>query len=914
MENPSPASPSAVNVGPAVFGALLSAGVGALLLGLVGVLLGHGGVSTFALIGALGAFAWSLLSAVNRALAQSERRMLALLGRSTRPDVPAAAVATPADPPSTAAPEQAPEPPPSPGVPQPLSAPAPAPAPRPDHFATRGLRHVRAWFQRGNPIARVGIVILFIGGAFLVKYAADHALLPLELRLAAVATGAMLLLGLGWRLRDRQRVYALTLQGGGVAALYLTVYATLRLYQLIPPGIALTLMAAVSLAAAVLAVTQKAQALAVIGFAGGFAAPLLAASDAGDHIALFAYYTVLNLGVFAVAWARAWRALNLVGFVFTFGVSALWRGTGYTTAQWVSTDAFLLLFFVLYVAVSVLFALRQPPNLRGYVSGTLVFGLPVVVFALHGSLVAHIAYALAWSAFGFALFYLLLAWALMVTRRPGLRLLAEAFAALGVIFGSLAIPLAFDPGTTAAVWAVEGAGLLWLGIRQDRRLARAFGALLQLAAAAHYALAAMHVTGTAMPLLNSAWLGGAGLAVAGFLSGLWLQRARDRLQKYERGAFWAFLFWALFWWLAAGVNEIDRLVPFHLNPGVVLTFVAGSALLLDLLGRRARWPEAVGSAPFVATALLLLGSLGVLNATHPLVNGAWFGWPLLWLGSYWLLYRRDGDHARPLPGADTGLHAVGLWSLALVAASELTWQVAQQIGGVWPALAWGLVPALLLWLGAYASGWPLARHRVVYRFVAALPLAAVAVLWVLVTSLNSTGDPVLLIYLPLLNPLDIAVMLVLLALAAWWQALPAVERTRLRGGHPARLPALAATVVFLWLNSALIRAMHYTVGTPLLFDGILHSTPVQAALSLFWSLLGFAAMITATRRSLRPVWLCGAGLMAVVVVKLFVVDLSATGTLARIVSFLGVGALLLVTGYFSPLPPKRRTETTEDGT
>lgn len=906
MENPSPASPSAVNAGPAVFGALLSAGVGALLLGLVGVLLGHGGVSTFALIGALGAFAWSLLSAVNRALAQSEQRMLALLGSSARPGAPAAAVATP----RAAAPkEAAPEPPLSPGVPQPLWAPAShaaSPAPRPDNFATRGLRHVRAWFQRGNPIARVGIVILFIGGAFLVKYAADHALLPLELRLAAVATGAMLLLGLGWRLRDRQRVYALTLQGGGVAALYLTVYATLRLYQLIPPVIALTLMAAVSLAAAVLAVTQRAQALAVIGFAGGFAAPLLAASDAGDHIALFAYYTVLNLGVFAVAWARAWRALNLVGFVFTFGVSALWRGTGYTTAQWVSTDAFLLLFFVLYAAVSVLFALRQPPNLRGYVSGTLVFGLPVVVFALHGSLVAHIAYALAWSAFGFALFYLLLAWALLVTRRPGLRLLAEAFAALGVIFGSLAIPLAFDPGTTAAVWAVEGAGLLWLGIRQDRRLARAFGALLQLAAAAHYALAAMHVTGTATPLLNSAWLGGAGLAVAGFLSGLWLQRARDRLQKYERGAFWAFLFWALFWWLAAGVNEIDRLVPFHLNPGVVLTFVAASALLLDLLGRRARWPEAFGSAPFVATALLLLGSLGVLNATHPLVNGAWFGWPLLWLGSYWLLYRRDGDHARPLPGADTGLHAVGLWSLALVAASELTWQVAQQIGGVWPALAWGLVPALLLWLGAYASGWPLARHRVVYRFVAALPLAVVAVLWVLVTSLKSSGDPVLLIYLPLLNPLDIAVMLVLLALAVWWQALPAVER--------ARLPALAATIVFLWLNSALIRAMHYTADTPLLFDGILHSTPVQAALSLFWSLLGFAAMITATRRSLRPVWLCGAGLMAVVVVKLFVVDLSATGTLARIVSFLGVGALLLVTGYFSPLPPKRRTETTEDGT
>lgn len=42
--------------------------------------------------------------------------------------------------------------------------------------------------------------------------------------------------------------------------------------------------------------------------------------------------------------------------------------------------------------------------------------------------------------------------------------------------------------------------------------------------------------------------------------------------------------------------------------------------------------------------------------------------------------------------------------------------------------------------------------------------------------------------------------------------------------------------------------------------------------------------------------------MAVVVVKLFVVDLAATGALARIVGFLGVGVLLI--GYFSPVPPR----------
>jgi uncharacterized membrane protein len=36
---------------------------------------------------------------------------------------------------------------------------------------------------------------------------------------------------------------------------------------------------------------------------------------------------------------------------------------------------------------------------------------------------------------------------------------------------------------------------------------------------------------------------------------------------------------------------------------------------------------------------------------------------------------------------------------------------------------------------------------------------------------------------------------------------------------------------------------------------------------------------------------------------LFLVDLSHIGTIERIVSFVGVGLLMLVIGYFSPLPP-----------
>ncbi len=51
--------------------------------------------------------------------------------------------------------------------------------------------------------------------------------------------------------------------------------------------------------------------------------------------------------------------------------------------------------------------------------------------------------------------------------------------------------------------------------------------------------------------------------------------------------------------------------------------------------------------------------------------------------------------------------------------------------------------------------------------------------------------------------------------------------------------------------------------------------------------------------------------MALVVVKLFLVDLGNTETVARIVSFIGVGALLLVVGYFAPAPPRATVEKAE---
>lgn len=79
---------------------------------------------------------------------------------------------------------------------------------------------------------------------------------------------------------------------------------------------------------------------------------------------------------------------------------------------------------------------------------------------------------------------------------------------------------------------------------------------------------------------------------------------------------------------------------------------------------------------------------------------------------------------------------------------------------------------------------------------------------------------------------------------------------------------------------------------------------VQAGLSIVWTLMALALMIGGHMRANREIWLGGAALIGVVVIKLFFVELSSRGGMERIVSFIGVGILLLVVGYFAPLPPK----------
>lgn len=761
-----------------------------------------------------------------------------------------------------------------------------------------------AWFTGGNAIVRIGIVILFFGVAFLVKYAAEHALFPVELRLASAAAGAIAMLFVGWRVREKNPGFGLTLQGGAVGILYLTIFGAFRIWHFLPPGAAFALLVGIAVLSAFLAVRQDAMALAVAGSAGGFLAPILASTGGGSHVMLFSYYAVLNAGILAIAWHKAWRPLNLVGFVFTFAIGLLWGARFYRPELFESTEPFLVLFFLFYVVIAVLYALRQAPQLKHFVDGTLIFGTPLVGFGLQAALVRDFEYGLAISSLVLAAFYLLLAQLLYLRRRENLRLLVESFLALGVIFATLTIPLALDARWTSAFWALEGAAVLWAGLRQQRFLARLFGLLLQLIAG----LAFVHgygISSAPQAIVNSIFIGATLLSFAGLFVSRMLSRDPGAVTVFERGIAPLLFLWGVAWWLFAGLREIHRFIEHDYRFTIALVFFAATAIAFSWLHHRRQWREAAWPVRAFLPVMLLAGIFGAADHGHPFANFGWIVWPLAIAAHYAMLRKLDDEDESALASF---LHAASLVALAALGAWEVHWLSGEYDlqHSAWSVTSLILFPGLLLLAASsnrMRSRWPVEQYPHAYLVHGALPMVIVLWLWTFYANLTHDGASLPLPYLPLINAIDLGHFFVLLVALKWVRRIGA-EDSGVDFPLDRTLAAVAGSAAaFVWLNAILLRSIHHWADVPYRLDTMANSVLVQTALSIFWTVLALVLMFLATRNKLRAVWMTGAALMAVVVGKLFMVDLSHIAGIERIVSFIGVGVLMLVIGYFSPMPP-----------
>jgi uncharacterized membrane protein len=772
--------------------------------------------------------------------------------------------------------------------------------------ATNFSTKIGLFFTSGNLVLKIGIVILFFGVAFLLKYAAQRNMIPIELRLIGVALSGMALLGIGWWLRRSRSAYGLALQGGGVGILYLVVFAAAKLYSFLPITLSLVVMIGLVALSCMLAVLQESKSLAVFGIVGGFLAPVLMSTGGGSHVLLFSYYGLLNAGILGIAWFKSWRELNLIGFVFTFAIGTFWGSTGYQPQFFSSTEPFLVLFFVFYVLISILFAYRQPVNLRGFIDGPLVFGLPLIVSGLQYCLVRDFQYGMAFSALALGLFYLTLATLLWRRLVFSMHLLCEAFLALGVVFGSLAVPLAFDGNWSATIWALEGAGMVWVGGRQKRVLARHFGLLLQLAAG-YIFLDSVWYPISAVPFANQYFLGCFFLSLAALFSSFCLDRYSSELKEWEQYFPMPLMILGLVWWYVGGLREVDKQMTHAEAENGFLLFCCLSSILMGMIVKRLQWPR-FGLSLYLqlpAMIILLAVSFPWFNSGSHLLGG-WGA--VAWIVAFFVQYRILYLFAEDWPRRNmVAWHLGTLWLLLFVLSHEGSWAVGQLsgLGEIWPMICWALVPSgallLFLQLGRGVS-WPIGKYASSYLGMGGVLPAFGLLLWTIV-SFGVAGDPLPLPYIPLFNPLELSGLVVIITLVLW-------VLNRKNNGYALKyLPEKQsfwglAVLFFFWLNSVVARSVHFFAGIPYHPESLYSSVIFQAALAALWGFGALAITIWAARKGSRSVWGVGAALLAMVVLKLFVVDLSGTGTIARIVSFLVVGVLMLIIGYFSPLPPK----------
>ncbi|EPA9112180.1 DUF2339 domain-containing protein [Serratia liquefaciens] len=763
------------------------------------------------------------------------------------------------------------------------------------------------WFMQGNPLAKLGIMLLFFGVAYLLKYTVERDMLPIEFRLIGAAATSGILLWFGWRLRLKRNLYALILQGGAIGTLYITVFGAFRLYQLLPHMLAFGLMLVICAASVGLAVLQRAPSLAILASFGGYLSPLLLSTGSANYVALFSYYLLLSLGILAISIWQSWRPLNLLGFIFTFGIAGVRGVNHYSHEYYLVCQLLLIANIMIFGVLCLALALRSKLSDKDemVIDSVLLFGTPLIGFGIQYWITRQWEFGPAFSALGFGLLYLLLAWVALKRHLSTGKMLAISWLALGCVFTTLAIPLALSAQWTSMAWALEGVGILWLGrMQQQIRVSLSGSGLLVLAlvsavVACHAGMSTLSFT-LVFAVLAFTWL------VVAFIWREWESAA-----EVGSSISWIFLFGGICLWLVCLLGFVARLLLVADQTALLaLVLVTLSVAAWRYAAQRMAWFE-LGYNVWLLWPAMLATLFFQMRSWDSLLASGWLN--LVWLMAlplaYWLL-KRDASSLR-LPYLEQGLHLSLFWMVLLALGYEVFWRTAR--------LPWGMdewrfglqVSVISLIILATHSAlrrqyWPFVAHRRLYGGIALAPLIILTLLFLFIGNM-SDGVSADWLYLPLLNPLEEGAGFAFLAMVTQGMFVR-TEFPEYRSRMRLALLLFIVAVLFWWGNGILLRILAFYAKIAWRGDALWASHLVQTSFSLIWMLAALITMLWSTRHQRREVWFSGAGLLGVVILKLIFVDSAQHGGLARAVSFIGVAILVLIVGYFSPLPPKTKNK------
>jgi len=757
-------------------------------------------------------------------------------------------------------------------------------------FIDKLIGKVKQYFTEGNLLVRIGGVILFFGIAFLLKYAAEHSTITIETKLILSSIFSIAVIFLGWKFRKREDNYGLILQGIGLAIGYLIIFMSAKVYDIVPMQTAFIAMFGYVIFGSLLAIKQNSYQLAIFAITGGFMSPVILSNGSGDYITLFSYYLLLDLGVFFISFYKSWRSLNLVGFAFTFIIATVWGLTDYSSELFSTVEPFLIGYYIIYLSIAILTALKGRMNIKGYVDSTLVFGLPLIAFPLQLELVKHFEYGAGISALVLGIVYSILFY--IFKNKKDLEIFSLSLLSIGILFLTISIPYFFNDKLTGAIWAMESIGILWTSFKQNKTFSRYFGEILLFIGTIKYIFSTTvyfnlrDVVENTMFLLNTVYLGYFIITVSLFSSAYLLYK--NKSQDFEKVVSLIFIGLGSIVWIIGGNNELLKL-DFIIEQTMSI-YITLFTILISIISRKINWitlEKFTQLYLFINSAIILAS---IQNSSHLFESIGSLSLGIFFITNYYLLSVSKSWIKKDL------MYLSSLFIFTGIITSELSYQVTLLTTNfVYEFISYS-VPSIVLSILLLKDKLPFYFKE--FKDISKSYGSGGLILFISllgIVSLSMNGNPEPLKYIPILNPLEI-MFIFISGLSSYWLYLYKDEKM---------YKYIIGVSAFILFTIAYTRGIHFYTGVNYNIESMFDDNFFQTGLSILWSLMGISIMLMAKKYSNRMVWMTGFGLLSLVVVKLFFVELSHTGTIERIVSFMVVGTLLLLIGYFAPIPPKK---------
>ena len=742
------------------------------------------------------------------------------------------------------------------------------------------------WMIHGNPILRVAVAILMVGVVLLLRFASEHWQLSLGVKLAFIGTAGVITTFAGYWFRKKNQLFAVALQGLGLAVVFLTLVFSHHFSVLASLTTASILFVILLAATVYLSLQQRALYLAILALTMAYVAPLVIPQTHPDVIFLFGYYLIINLAVAAVNFIQPWKILHQIAFFATMFIGGAVIGIHAKTVQFQTLDVILWLHIALFIWLSIRYsqlmlharneslATKAVPQstqrLQPILDVGLIFSVPVLGFSLHAYLMHQSTPALTWGAVALAAVYIALSvW--IKRQHPQLSILAKSFFILAVVFVALIFPLANGAHWTSTGWVIQGTALIVWGVTERYRLSRYVGVALVLLSS--IALMLQIWSNQDFPILSTAIF-----ALAQFISAFYLLHYQEA-EKYFSAKFLSgiFLILGMYVGAMAGVEWL------HWQQYGVSPYLAVAVILLTIFSFAVHFRSKL---QWERLQLILISGLFFLMLCESFAADVYTQF-------HWQSLIQQGSFAVAALGLIVMLLSMQKNQFVFTIWSTCLWLSLAVLGiaifPIMPIVALAIIPVMYgLWL--------FKTHQT--KLLTQLPVWCLSLFWLILVSVDAHSAEQYY-FMPLLNFTDVLSLLVLAGVLWVKYRIPFGVESSVESGFKIAVILIGLLV----LSSVVVRAMHHYMGTPLWSEAIWHNGEVQLSLTLLWVILAFILMTFSSRRHIRQIWFVGAALLAIVVAKLLLLDLSQSGTLTRVISFIGSGAIMLVIAYLAPLPP-----------